>query len=303
MPIPSHEALMRPLLACLADGKGHHVREFYDALANQFGLSDLDRQQLLPSGRDLLFENRVGWARTYLKKAGLIETIQRGVHRITDRGRGALQDCPVQIAIDYLKQFPEFRAFTSPADAPGSGARRAPNIEMQGTPEELLESAHERLRDNLAQELLDRLLQVTPTFFERLVVQVLVAMGYGGTLKDAGEAVGRSGDGGIDGVIKEDRLGLDAIFIQAKRWSNPVGRPEIQRFVGALQGRRASKGVFITTSTFTEEAMEYAGHIPTKVILVDGRYLTELMIDHGVGVATQATYHVKKVDSDFFSEE
>jgi len=308
MAIPSYAALLRPLLACFAeDGELHHVREFYDRLASQFQLSIEEREFPMPSGQGPLFLNRVGWARTYLKRSGLIETVRRGFHRATARGRQALVDCPETITTEYLSRFPEFLAFAGgdqrgeeqtsviPIATPPSGL----------SPEEALFASHQALRRRLASEILERTIESSAGFFERLVVRLLVKIGYGGSLRDAGEAVGQSGDEGIDGVIKEDRLGLDAIYLQAKKWAGDrrVGRPDIQQFVGALQGKRARKGVFITTASFTADAREYAARMEPTVILVDGAMLAELMIEHEVGVTTEAVYAVKRVDSDFFEED
>lgn len=308
MAIPSYSALFRPLLACFAaDGQEHHVRELYDRLGEEFGLTADDRAVPMPSGQGPLFLNRIGWARTYLKKAGLIETVRRGFHRITDRGRRALIDCPETISTSYLAQFPEFAAFTGGErrdEAESPVAPEAPTY-SQLSPEEVLISAHQTLRRGLAAELLERTIGCSPAFFETLVVRVLVAMGYGGSVPDAGRAIGRSGDEGIDGVIKEDRLGLDVIYLQAKRWAadRSVGRREIQQFVGALQGKRARRGVFITTSSFTTEAREYVRNVESMVVLIDGALLAELMIDSDVGVTPFATYTIKRIDSDFFAED
>jgi restriction system protein len=236
-----------------------------------------------------------------MKKAGLIESPKRGVNRITQRGLDVLKHKPDRIDVSFLAQFQEFKDFralrhTKPDDEP--------EIDLNNkTPEESLEAAYQKLRSDLAADLLQRLKTCSPTFFERLVVEVIVKMGYGGTRKDAVKAIGTSGDGGIDGIIKEDKLGLDAIYIQAKRWENTVGRPEIQKFVGALTGQRAKKGLFITTSNFSSDAEDYVSRIDAKVVLIDGETLAQLMIDHNVGVSTIGTYEIKKVDSDYFSEE
>ena len=245
---------------------------------------------------------RRAWARTYLKKAAFLESPKRGVFRITDRGVKALASNPTRIDVKYLEQFPEFMEFREGAK-PDNGVASAVGLtQSKTTPEESIELAHQGLREQLAADLLNRILGCSPTFFEQLVVELLVKMGYGGSRRDAGERVGQTGDGGIDGIIKEDRLGLDTIFLQAKRWQGSVGRPEIQKFVGALQGQRAKKGVFITTSSYTADAADYAARIETKVVLIDGRQLAGLMIDFDVGVAAAATYVVKRIDSDYFEE-
>lgn len=301
MAIPDYQSCMLPLLKFYADGQEHSFRETVDALAKEFKLTDAERREMLPSGQQEVFDNRVGWARTYLKKAGLIKTTKRGVNQITQRGLDVLNQNPDRIDVSFLAQFQEFKDFralrrTRPEEEPKADLNNK-------TPEELLEAAYQKLRSDLATDLLQRLKTCSPSFFERLVVEVIVKMGYGGTRKDAGKAIGRSGDGGIDGIIKEDKLGLDVIYIQAKRWDNTVGRPEIQKFVGALTGQRAKKGLFITTSDFSSDAVDYVSRIDAKVVLIDGETLAQLMIDHNVGVSTIGTYEIKKIDSDYFSEE
>lgn len=302
MSIPDYQSCMLPFLRFLADGKEHTLREAEEAIAEHFALTPAERAELLPSGQQGIFKNRVGWARTYIKKAGLIEATKRGVFKITDRGITILASNPPRIDVKYLEQFPEFIEFRD-IPKPENDAAAPPEIApLKTTPEEAIELAHQGLRGQLAQELLSRILSCSPTFFEQLVVELLVKMGYGGSRRDAGERIGQTGDGGIDGIIKEDRLGLDTIFIQAKRWQGSVGRPEIQKFVGALQGQRAKKGVFITTSAYTAEAVDYASRIDTKVVLIDGKQLAALMIDFDVGVSISATYVVKRIDSDYFEE-
>jgi restriction system protein len=301
MAIPDYQSVMLPLLKLLSDKKEHQIRETLEILAKQFNLSEEERKEMLPSGIDFVFNNRVGWARTYLKKAGLLEYAKRGVHRITDRGLNVLKKNPPEINVKFLKQFPEFIEFQT--IKPKTESDKESEEEKTKTPEELLEVAYQDLNDQLASDLSKQIKSIPPILFERIVIKLLVAMGYGGTLKDAGEAIGKTGDEGIDGVIKEDRLGLDAIYIQAKRWENTVGRPEIQKFAGALQGQRARKGIFITTSDFSKEAQEYTSRIDTKIVLIDGKQLAKLMIDYNVGVTAVSNYQIKKIDSDFFSEE
>lgn len=298
---------MLPVLRVAADGQEHRFRDVVEELATEFSLTDEERNALLPSGTAPLFDNRVGWARTYLKQAGLIESGKRGYFNITERGKALLAENPTRIDNNSLERFPEFVAFRQKksGDAQTVGnvvvATTAQSTDIaESTPEELFARAYQKLRNNLEAELLDQVKSSTPSFFERLVIDLLVAMGYGGSRQDAGSVIGRSGDGGIDGTIKEDKLGLDVIYVQAKKWEGTVGRPEIQKFAGALQGQRANKGVFITTSSFTREAKEYAGFIASKIILVDGEQLVQLMADHNVGVSTVSTFHVKKVDSDYF---
>lgn len=302
MAIPDYQTCMLPFLRHLGDGNEHSLRDTEEALAERFNLTPAERAELLPSGQQGVFKNRIGWARTYLKKAGMIEAPKRAVFKITERGQQTLASNPARIDIKFLEQWPEFIAFR---DIAKGSAVQAPPMDVPiaaATPEEAIEVAYQSLRDQLAQELLAKILSCSPTFFEQLVVELLVKMGYGGSRRDAGERVGQTGDGGIDGIIKEDRLGLDTIFIQAKRWQGSVGRPEIQKFVGALQGQRARKGVFITTSYYTVDAVDYASRIDTKVVLIDGKQLSALMIDFDVGVSAAASYIVKRIDSDYFEE-
>lgn len=316
MPIPDYESAMLPLLRLAADGAEHRFRDAVEHLAAHFGLSDAERAEMLPSGTAPLFDNRVGWARTYLKQAGLLESPRRGLLRITDRGRQVLARDPSRIEVSLLDEFEEFRAFRTrrregPSEMPPVRpvgptqpvAPSGPELPRDQTPEDLLASAYRRLRRDLEIELIEQVKASSPAFFERLVIDLLVAMGYGGSRQDAGRAIGKSGDGGIDGIIKEDKLGLDVIYIQAKRWEGTVGRPEIQKFAGALQGQRAAKGVFIATSSYSREAIEYADIINSKIILIDGEQLAGLMIDHNVGVSTVGMYELKRIDNDYFEGE
>lgn len=309
MPIPDYETLMLPVLRLAADGAEHNVRDAIEVLSDEFSLTQEERNEMLPSGNQLLFNNRFSWARTYLKQAGLLTSPKRGIFIITARGKELLAQSPDHIDTALLDQYPEFLEFRSRRkDKKDNGNGRKPRIittvtkEME-TPEDALAAAYTKLRQSLEAELLDTIKEASPAFFERLVVDLLVNMGYGGNRRDAGKALGKSGDGGIDGIIKEDRLGLDVIYIQAKRWEGTVGRPEIQKFAGALQGQRARKGVFITTSSFSREAEEYSSIIDTRIILIDGERLTSLMVDHNVGVSTVGQYEVKKIDSDYFDNE
>ena len=295
---------MLPLLKHYGDGQEHANRDSIEALATVFKLTDEERRMMLPSGVQGLFDNRVNWARTYMKKAALIESPKRGVHKITKRGLDILKKKPEKLDVAYLGQFQEFKEFRALRHAKQEEGDQEQELDLNSkTPEESLDTAYQKLRGDLAADLIQRLKTCSPSFFERLVVEVIVKMGYGGTRKDAGKAIGTSGDGGIDGIIKEDKLGLDAIYIQAKRWENTVGRPEIQKFVGALTGQRGKKGLFITTATFSSDAEDYVSRIDAKVVLIDGETLAQLMIDHNVGVSTINSYEVKKVDSDYFSEE
>jgi restriction system protein len=303
MPIPDYQTLMLPLLRFAADGSDHTTREAVEVLATEFQLTSAERNELLASGQQAIFNNRVGWANSYLKKAGLLESPRRGALRITARGLQILGENPARIDVRFLERFPEFIEFRDASrNNRETTTTESVAITTEQTPEEALELAHQSLRLSLAQDILSRILSCSPTFFERLVVELLVKMGYGGSRRDAGERIGQSGDGGIDGIIKEDRLGLDTIYIQAKRWQGSVGRPEIQKFVGALQGQRAKKGVFITTSSYTSEAIDYASRIDTKVVLIDGQLLANLMMDFDVGVSVSASYIVKRIDSDYFEE-
>jgi restriction system protein len=301
--IPDFQTIMRPLLEFAADGNLHSIREARERLAERFKLTDEERKTLLPSGRQTVFDNRVAWAKVYLHHAGLLDTPQRGQFKISDRGRKALKDAPERIKISYLQKYPEFAEFRSTPRKPKAAPIETVTIEEEQTPEEMLEAAQARLHTDLAAELLNRVKKSSPQFFERLVVELLLKMGYGGSREEAGEAVGASGDEGIDGLINEDRLGLDTIYLQAKRWEGTVGRPEIHKFVGALHGKRAKKGVFITTSAFSGEASEYVKSIEPKVILIDGKQLATYMIDFNVGVDLVASYDVKKLQSDYFDEE
>ncbi len=301
MAIPDYQSIMLPLLQFARDKKEHSLRETIEALAGEFGLTDEERKELLPSGRQPTFDNRVGWARTYMKKAGLLESPRRGHFRITSRGLKVLSENPTEINVSFLEQFPEFVEFRNLHHESSTSSEKLTVVEKE-TPEELLEGAYQKVRADLVAEILHTIKNCSPTFFERLVVDVLVKMGYGGTRQDAGRAVGRSGDDGIDGIIKEDRLGLDIIYIQAKRWEGVVGRPEVQKFAGALQGHRARKGIFITTSSFTKDAEEYVSRIDSKIVLVDGETLALFMIDHNVGMSSVAFYEIKKIDSDYFTE-
>jgi restriction system protein len=303
MAIPDFQTIMLPLLKFVADLHEHSKREALDILAEQFRLSEAEKNELLPSGRQAIFDNRLAWARTYLIKAGLLESTRRGFFRITERGQEVLKKNPEKINIRYLDQFPGFTEFRTSSKDRSTETDGRVEMDSETTPEEMLEAAYQDMRQRLAAELLQSIKGCSPAFFERLVIDLLVTMGYGGTRKDAGEAVGRSGDGGIDGIIKEDRLGLDCIYVQAKRWENTVGRPDIQKFAGALQGQRARKGVFITTSTFSAEAHDYVSRIDNKIVLLDGNLLANFMIDHNIGVSSLVAYELKRVDTDYFTEE
>ncbi len=305
MAVPDYQTFMLPVLRLVATQPDAPVltRDLFDAMAKEFNLSDDDLREMLPSGATTTLGSRVSWCCTYLKKACLLTAPKRGYVQITDRGLKVLASKPRLVDVAFLRQFAEFREFQGQRRTVNGGEEPAP-VSPSKTPHEILESGYQSLRAQLADELVERVKAAKPAFFERLVVELLVKMGYGGSLVDAGRAVGRSGDGGIDGIIKEDRLGLDSIFIQAKRWTDKcVGRPDVQQFAGALAGQGASKGIFITTSTFSKEAASYADGLRShKIVLIDGDELAELMIDHGIGCATAATYEVKRIDSDYFFE-
>jgi restriction system protein len=307
MAIPDFQTCMLPLLRFASDGKEHQMKEAAQHLAREFGLTEQEQNEFLPSGQQPVFINRVGWARSYLKKAALLDNPRRGFFQITPRGQSVLKEAPPKINIKYLDRFPEFKEFWDKYRSKGESEDESQDVAKAEpapgqTPHEALESAYVRLRTEIAAEILQTLKGSDPSMFENIVVDLLVRMGYGGSRKDAGKAIGRSGDEGIDGIIKEDHLGLDSIYVQAKRWDATVGRPEIQKFAGALQGQRARKGIFITTSEFSREAIDYVSRIESKIVLVDGKALADLMIDFGVGVTSVAIYEVKKIDSDYFGE-
>ena len=301
MSIPDYQSLMLPLLKVAADGSDHSLKEAIELLSKQFSLTEEERAALLPSGTQTIIYNRIGWARTYMKKAGLLSVPKKGHFKITDRGRELLSKKPQQIDAKLLSQYEEFVSFKA------THKEKVIEIEEQenafATPEEAIEYGYQKVLADLIGEILIKIKECSPGYFERLVVDLLLAMGYGGSRKEAGEVLGKSGDGGIDGIIKEDRLGLDIIYIQAKRWENQVSRPEIQKFAGALLGQKAKKGIFITTSGFSQDAIDYAKNLDTKVILIDGYRLAQLMIEHDLGVSITATYKVKSLDSDYFTED
>ena len=300
MTIPNYQNILLPLLKLAKDEKEHSTQEAINHISEIFNLTDEEMKELLPSGQQKVINNRIGWANTYLKKAELLESTRRGYFIITKNGLSVLKENPVEVDVKYLgrfSKFEEFRNLKKEDNKPENG-------EQQQTPQELLEFNFNKINEELAQELLTTIKNNHPNFFERLVVELLLAMGYGGSRKDAGKAIGKSGDEGIDGIIKEDKLGLDTVYIQAKRWEGSVGRPEIQKFVGALHGQGAKKGIFITTSYFSKEATKYASFMnDPKIVLINGIQLANLMIDNSIGVSKVATYEIKKIDSDYFLEE
>ena len=300
---------MLPVLHVLADGQAHHRRTLAEQLADEFRLSADGRSELLPSGKTPVIRSRTGWALAYMKQAGLVRSPRRGWYEITAVGKDVLANAPERIDIEFLMRFEPFREFRvrsrSDGDSDGLGHATAPaDAKPEGIepPDEALARAYVRLRAAVEAELIDTVKGVAPACFEELVIDLLVRMGYGGSRTEAARAIGRTGDGGIDGVIDEDRLGLDSIYVQAKRWESSVGRPGIQKFAGALQGQRATKGIFITTSTFSREAEEYAQRIGTRIVLIDGRRLAGLMFEHDVGVSQRRVYPVKDLDGDYFEE-
>lgn len=300
MTIPDFQTLMLPVLYFYGDKVEHTKQETIDEIATKFKLTAEERNDMLPSGNQLRFDNRLSWAIVYLFKSGLLKRTSRGKYEITDRGLSVLNEKPEKITTKYLEKFPEYIEFKN----------YKKDIEPKtddneiSTPQERLELSYLELRRQLSHDLLERVKKSSPSFFEKLVVKLLVKLGYGGSMIDAGQAIGRAGDDGIDGIIKEDKLGLDVVNIQAKRWdSKPVGRPEIQAFAGSLEGHRSKKGVFITTSKFTADALEYVKRIEKKIVLIDGEQLTNLMIDNGVGVSEESRYIINKIDEDFFIDE
>ena len=298
MAIPDFQSMMLPLLRLVQNGNEHRLADARIPLADQFALTSEEQLEPLPSGQQSRFNNRIAWAKIYLERAGLLAKTRRGHFKITDAGCTVLLNPPERIDITFLKQFPGFDEFRT----------KTPDVASEDTvtaktPEETLQFAYETIRNSLAAELIALVKSATPIFFERLVLDLMLKMGYGGSRDKAGMLTNAGADEGIDGIINEDQLGLDVIYLQAKRWENTVGRPEIQKFVGALHGRRARKGVFLTTSSFSSDAIEYASKIDSKVVLIDGITLAQLMIDFNVGVSSSQVYEIKRVDSDYFADE
>jgi restriction system protein len=310
--IPDYQSLMLPLLKFISDGEIHNTHDAVNYLAKEINLTEDELNEWLPSKKQKTYVNRIHWAKAHLKMAGAIENISKGNFKITGRGKSILEMNPLVLSVKYLMSLlPDYEEringfrFKKKEDEANSTFDNTKELSMDETetPEELIESGYQKIRKSLETDLLVQLKSVNPYFFERIVVELLVKMGYGGSIQDAGRAIGKSGDEGIDGIIKEDKLGLDVIYIQAKRWEGVVGRPEIQKFVGALAGQRAKKGVFITTSNFTKEATQYSLQMDTKIVLIDGEKLAQYMIDYNLGVSVQNTYEIKKIDSDYFEEE
>ena len=311
MSIPDYQALMLPVLTHAAQGETR-VPDVEQQIADEFGLTGEEREKLLPSGRQKVLNNRIHWAKFYLTKAGLIDVPRRGRFNASEEGKALLATKPEKISVEFLLKYPGFKEFYRGSESPTDGvmattsaALPSPSPSSVITPEEQIESAFLALQSALRADLLQRILQNSPSFFEQVIIGLLVAMGYGGSHKSAAEQLGRSGDGGVDGVINEDRLGLDRVYVQAKRYGigNSVGRPEIQGFVGSLVGYGATKGVFVTTSAFSRQAIDYARHLSQRVILIDGERLTDLMIEHNVGVRISRSMEFKRLDEDFFAED
>lgn len=305
MAVPKFFEFFEGFLKATQDGELHTAKEVREIIAKDMNISDSDRMELLPSGKQSTFDNRVAWARTYLDKAGLIETPTRGKYRITETGREALKSGE-KIDLKYLERFEKFKVFHSATVSNISESNMEMNEESDESPMETLDAAFQQVNATLASQLMDEVMKLTPTEFEKLVVKLLVKMGYGNGLEDAARVTQPTNDGGIDGIIREDQLGFSHIYIQAKQWApdQTVGKPEIQKFVGALQGQQAQKGLFITTAKFSSGALQFASNLlGAKVVLVDGTALTKLMIKHNVGVSVEHVYEVKRIDSDFFAEE
>jgi len=295
---------MLPVLKRYADAQEHASKDVRQPVALEFQLTPEETSEMLPSGKQARFSNRIAWAHGYLKYAGLLESPRRGVYRLTERGREVLAAPPARVDIAYLMRYPEFLEFRRGHGGDDDDTGGGP-VPAGGdlTPDEQIRAGYSNLRSTLAAQLLERVQQASPRFFEELVVELLVEMGYGGSHEDAAKVVGRGGDEGIDGIIKEDRLGLESIYVQAKRWQGTVGRPVIQQFAGALQGQRARKGVLITTSAFSRDAVDYAKGLQNTIVLIDGAQLAQLMIDYGVGVSEVETIRLKRLDEDYFAEE
>lgn len=307
--IPDYQSLMLPLMKFISDGQVHNTQDAVNYLGKEFGLTDAELNEWLPSKRQKTFHNRVHWAKAHLKMANVIENVGRGLFKLAERGKQILKESPAFVNVKYLTdKFPDYNELINGFRRKDYKITFSSNIPtadefLKETPEEQIESGYQKIRKSLEQEVLQKLKSIHPSKFEEVVVQLLVKMGYGGSIAEAGKATKYTNDEGIDGIIKEDKLGLDVIYIQAKRWEGTVPRPEIQKFVGALAGQRAKKGVFITTSSFSKEAISYASQMDTKIVLIDGEQLAQYMIDYNLGVSVQNTYEIKKIDLDYFEEE
>ncbi len=304
MAVPDFQSYMRPLLSALVGGMEKRITDISVELGAYFRLTQEELEEVIPSGKKTRHYDRVGWAATYLKQAGLLSTPRRGWYKITEKGLNLLQS-DMAVNTDTLRQYPEFLDFQTRTRSANSDSVSTPLIvgNVSQTPDEILEAGYQELRNALALELIERLKEGSPKFFEQAVIDLLLAMGYGGSEREAAKRVGQSGDGGIDGIINEDKLGLDVIYIQAKRWQSSVGSSSIRDFSGSLDEKKATKGIFITTSEFTRDAKDYVSRIAKRIILIDGNELAQLMIDYNVGVVARKTYIVKRIDEDYFSEE
>jgi restriction system protein len=302
MAVPDYQSLLLPVLSFLRDDREHSIREIYIPIADQLGLTEEDRKELLPSGQQTRYENRIGWAAQHLKKANLLEKPARATLKITAQGLELLNQAPTTLDSKFLERYPGYLEFVGRAPQSIQSATQSPHQALSQTPEEILQASYEAFKSELAEEMIQRLKSIAPKRFEQIVVDLLVAMGYGGSRQQAGQAIGGSGDGGVDGIINEDPLGLDSIYIQAKRWEGTVGRPVVQAFAGSLEGFRARKGVMITTSDFTKEARDYVTRIEKKIILINGDMLADLLIENNVGVDEKERFVIKKIDNDYFEE-
>jgi len=302
--IPDFQTLMLPLLELLADKKEHHFQSLISQICDKFKLTNEERKELLPSGSQEIINNRVAWAKTYLKKTKLIDSPRRATFVITEQGEKVLMSKPKRIDIQFLQKFPEFQEWRNSYlfKKDDEISEQIVEVETGKTPEELLEYSYTKLREELASELLEKIKNCSANFFERLVVDLLIKMGYGGSKKEAGQIIGKSGDGGIDGIIKEDKLGLDTIYVQAKKWVNTVPVGQIRDFAGSLLSKKAKKGIFISTSNYPKNAYDFVASIEPKIVLIDGKELAELMIEYDVGLAVKTNYEIKKIDSDYFEE-
>lgn len=302
MAIPKYDEMYREFLLCLADGEAHKNLDIRDFVFDSKGVTESDKKVYLSNGTQLLCSNRIGWTKTYLKKAGLIESLPHGMTRLTEEGKRVVSNIPSTIDNSFLNQYESFREFRN-RNHVGNNIQETSSNTANLSPLDMLEKSYNELSETLADEILSEIVKASPDFFEHLVVTLLQKMGYGGNISNSGQVVGGTGDEGIDGIIKEDKLGFDVIYIQAKRWdvNQSISRPEVQKFVGALAGQGASKGLFITTAKFSQQAIDYAKkQHTTKVVLVDGTTLSKLMIKYDIGVSTVSAYKVKRIDSDFF---
>jgi restriction system protein len=304
--IPDFQTIMLPFLETISDKKEYDIHEIIDRISKYFNLTNEEKEERLESSNQPIINNRVNWTKTYLKKSGLVTQPRRAVVQITDLGIEVLAKTPEKINIKYLKKLPKFQEWQNTFSKSNKIAELETNeTEISNeikTPEELLEYAYLKLKHETEIEILDKVKSSSPLFFERLVIDLLIKMGYGGSRKDAGQAIGKSGDGGIDGIIKEDKLGLDIIYIQAKKWENTVPIKEVRDFAGALMGKRAKKGIFITTADFNKNAFEYVNSIEHKIILIDGKRLAELMFEHNLAITTINVFEQKRIDNDYFDE-